>query len=107
MGGVERDVQALIGRTASQVEQFRNARESVAKFQKQIRQVSGYDDIGASTASASSGTSSNRRTEDDVENNADPAAAAASAAFGLFGSILKAGAQGLREQAQKRSPPSD
>lgn len=91
--GVEDEVQTLIEGTAQQVEQFRNARASVGKFQKRIRRISGELDV----ESAADGAAPDRG----AEQPGDPGAQAASAAFGLFGSLLKAGAEGLRESAEK------
>jgi len=93
--GVEDEVQSLIEGTAQQVEQFRNARASVAKFQKRIRRISGELEV----ASADDGVT----PAGGAQEPEDPAVKAASAAFGLFGSLLKAGAEGLRESAEKAS----
>jgi len=104
--GLEAEVKGLIESTANQVEQFRAARNSVSKFTKQLNRISGADAVQADVAAPSG--QSTAITPVGGQEDRDAAATAASAAFGLFGSILKAGAQGLRDSAdaaKKRQKP--
>lgn len=79
---VEAEVQQLIASTAEQVEQFRSARKSVARFEKNVRRITGIPgDPPAPQAGVSSADG------DDVVG----------AAVGLFGSLLKASADTIAD----------
>merc|ERR1719414_1330309 len=95
---VETEVQSLIEGTATQVEQFRSARLSVARFQKQIQRITGPSapaGAPASTPAAGGGYEEEEKADKD-----EALTTAVSGAFGLFGSLLKAGAENLKSTAE-------
>jgi len=94
--GLDDKMQDLMVGTASQVEQFRTAREKVQKFQKEVQRISdensAKDSEGDAKDAQVSMTSSPGTGDDDLGN---AVAGAAAGAVGLFGSLLKASAAGL------------